>query len=344
MNYEVSLKERKGMLYAHYYEGSKLIKKSLKLKATKQNIAYVQKQIIPSLQGKTAKGEKLFMENKISVFFEKVMRRTESKAPSTRCGYQKGIEHFLKYFSDRDIKTITVLEMDDYIEYLAKKISSASIRLYLMPISMAFNEAIRYQMLTINPVKYAIKPRMVHKERRVYTITQVFRLLEAASNDLKTFLHIGFFTGMRVGEIIALNWEDINFDKKTISVTKSRSDLHGIGKTKSGKNRKVHIINKLEKYLLSIKKDTGNIFDRTYTYYSLRFKALCKELNFFYEGTHNMRHTFASLMLQAKENPLLVKEFLGHNNLTMINTVYAHYIEDKQDCAKFGAILEQYSS
>ena len=46
-------------------------------------------------------------------------------------------------------------------------------------------------------------------------------------------------------------------------------------------------------------------------------------------------------MLQARENPLLVKEFLGHANLNMINSVYAHYIQDIEDCSKFGAILEQ---
>lgn len=47
-------------------------------------------------------------------------------------------------------------------------------------------------------------------------------------------------------------------------------------------------------------------------------------------------------MLKARENPLLVKEFLGHSDLSMINKVYAHYIQDNEDCVKFGAVLEQY--
>lgn len=342
MNYEVSLKERKGILYAHYYEGSRLIKKSLKLKATKPNIAYAQKHIIPNLQMRIAKGEKLFMESKISVFFERVEKRLEGKAPATRALYMLGIRYFFKYFQDKDIRSFTVAELDKYVDYLYSMVSATSVKLYLVPVNMAFDEAIRQQIMTINLLKYAIKPKCVKKERKAYTITQVFRLLEAAEGRLKTFMYIEFFTGMRAGEILALDWSDIDLEKRQISVTKSKSDNFGIGQTKSRKNRRIPIINKLYDYLVAIKQEEGRIFIGGYKEYRLAFKKLCNEIGFFYEGTHNMRHTFASLMLQAKESPLLVKEFLGHANLTMINTVYAHYLEDKQDCTRFGAILEQY--
>lgn len=342
MNYEVSLKERRGILYAHYYEGSRLIKKSLRLKATKPNIAYAQKQIIPNLQMRIAKGERLFMENKVSVFFEKIEKRFADKAPATIAAYNKGLKRFLDYFGDRDICSFTVDELDKYIEHLHKTLTGKTIRLYLAPINLAFNEAIRLQVLTVNLLKYAIKPKVATKERKAYTVTQVWRLLDNAEGSLKTFLYIQFFTGMRAGEIMALTWSDIDLNRKKIMVSKSKSDTYGIGKTKSGKPREIPIINKLADYLSTLGNRNGVLFTYTTAYYRRNFRNLCDRLGFFYEGTHNMRHTFASLMLQARENPLLVKEFLGHTNLNMINTVYAHYIEDKQDCSRFGTLLEQY--
>jgi len=338
MNYEVSLKERKGILYAHYYEGSKLVKKSLRLKATKQNIAYAQKQIIPSLQGKTAKGERLFQENKISVFFERLMKRYENRSIGTQYAYNKGFSLFLEYFGDVNIASISVLDMDSYIEHLHKRISGKTIRLYLASVSLVFNEAIRLDIIHKNPVKYAIKPKIDTPQRRAYTVMQMWQLLDNANDRLKIFLYIGFLTGMRAGEILALTWDDVNMQNKTISITKSLGQ-YGLGKTKSRKDRQIPLINKLFEFLSTLDKKDGYIVGATRMTISSDLKKLCQSLGFFYEGTHNLRHTFASLMLQAKENPLLVKEFLGHTTLAMINTVYAHYIEDKDDCAKFGAVL-----
>lgn len=331
------------MLYAHYYEGSKLVKKSLKLKATKPNIAFAQRQIIPNLQAKLAKGERLFQEIKISVFFEKILKRYEFSSPSTYASYNRGYRCFLDFFGDIDINKISVLDMDRYIEHLNTFICAKTIRMYLAPVSLVFNEAIRLDIVTKNPVRYAIKPKIETPERRAYTVMQMWQLLDKSPEGrLKTFLYFGFLSGMRAGEILALEWSDINFSNNTISVSKSLGQF-GLGKTKSRKDRRIPLIRKLADYLAVCPKNDGFIIGCTRATISTDFKKLCASLGFFYEGTHNLRHTFASLMLQARENPLLVKEFLGHANMNMINSVYAHYIQDIEDCSKFGTILEQFA-
>jgi len=340
LNFDIKIKERNGMLYAHYYEGDKLIKRSLKLKATKPNIAFATRQIIPNLQVKLAKGEKLFQEIKISVFFDKILKRYELTSPSTYASYSRGLRNFLNYFGDVDITKISVLDIDGYIEHLHKTISGKTIRLYLAPLSLSFNEAIRLDIIQKNPVRYAIKPKIETVERRAYTIIQMWRLLDSANGRLKTFLYFGFLSGMRAGEILGLNWSDIDLEKNTINVSKSLGQF-GMGKTKSRKDRRIPLIKKLSDYLQTCDNRNGFVIGCTRATITADFKKLCNALGFFYEGTHNLRHTFASLMLQARENPLLVKEFLGHANLSMINTVYAHYIQDMDDCSKFGAILEQ---
>lgn len=339
MNYEVSLKERGGMLYAHFYENGKLCRKSLKLKATKPNITYAQKQIIPNLQSRLASGKKLLVDMKVSALFEKIMSRGE-RTVSTQKVYRIAFNHFVGYFGDKDISSFCVADIDNYIVYLNSILSGASFRPYLAPISLIFNEAIRLDLIYKNLVMYAIRPKVEHKERKVYSTTQVWRLLDTAQGSLKTFLYIAFLTGMRAGEILALNWSDIDFDKKMISISKSRGQ-YGVGKTKSGKNRRIPMVNTLADYLRPINQESEFVIKYHYASMKLQMRSLCNEVGFFFEGLHNTRHTFASLMLQARENPLLVKEFLGHSDLTMINRIYSHYIEDNTDCVRFSTLLAQ---
>lgn len=337
MNYEISLKERKGFLYAHYYEGGKLCRKSLKLKATKPNIAYAQKQIIPNLQADLAKGKRLFVETSVSVLFDKVMSRG-SRSRSTVRVYEIAFNHFLSYFGDRDVSFFGVLDIDNYIAHLNSILSGASFRPYLAPISLVFNEAIRLDLIYKNPVAYAIRPKVEYKERKVYTTMQMWQLLDNARGSLRVFLYIAFLTGMRAGEILALDWSDIDFNKKVITISKSRGQ-YGFGNTKSGKTRRIPMVNKLYEFLFPMRSDYGLLIKLHYATIKLQMRTLCQKLDFFFEGLHNTRHTFASLMIQARENPLLVKEFLGHSDLAMINKVYAHYIQDNDDCAKFSALL-----
>ncbi|HOI84301.1 MAG TPA: tyrosine-type recombinase/integrase, partial [Campylobacterales bacterium] len=136
----------------------------------------------------------------------------------------------------------------------------------------------------------------------------------------------------------ALDWSDIDFKDKTVSISKNKTQF-GIGLPKNKKTRVIPLINKLAEYLAPIKKDKGLIFDTYYLAINRQMRALCERLGFFFEGLHNTRHTFASLMLQAKENPLLVVRFLGHADMTMLNKVYAHYLEDTDDCNRFSTLL-----
>ncbi|HOI83842.1 MAG TPA: hypothetical protein PKW30_05995, partial [Campylobacterales bacterium] len=134
MNYEISLKERNGVLYAHYYEGGKLFRKSLKLKATKPNIAYAQKQIIPNLQLKLAGGKKLFVKTSVSEFFERILDREQNQGDNTLNSYRVGFRRFLEYFGDRSIESFTILELDKFIAHLSKTLKPSTVKTYLTPI------------------------------------------------------------------------------------------------------------------------------------------------------------------------------------------------------------------
>ena len=108
MNYNVALVERDGMLYVHYRAKGKLVRKSLKLKATKANIAYAEKQIIPNIQIKLASGDNPLQESKISMFFDKILKRYENKAASTSYIYGLSAKYFTEFMGNIDVKDVIV--------------------------------------------------------------------------------------------------------------------------------------------------------------------------------------------------------------------------------------------
>lgn len=134
--------------------------------------------------------------------------------------------------------------------------------------------------------------------------------------------------GLRISELININIEDINFDKKELIV---------MGK---GNKERIVFLNKtsmaaLEKYLNTLDTNKGALFT------NLKGKRLCNNsienicqkafklagLEEYNYTTHTLRHTAATYMYKSTKDILLVKEFLGHSSI-MSTEIYTHVIND----------------
>lgn len=316
------------MLFVEYYRGGERVRKSLNLLESKSNIAYANRVITPEIERKLKYGLD-DREYKLSEFTSIVLSAVkEERKISTYNTYQCAIQKFFKIMGDASID-LRVADIDRYINALKKeKLSSATIMAYLAPISLAFNEAIRIDLIGKNPVTLSRKPTVKNKEVKVFNIFQMQNLLKNANGYLKLYLHFAFFTGARPNEIMALRWSDVS--EKYIHIQRTR-----VGKIenspKSGKDRKVMMLKPLRDFISSYEKKGDAIFDITYVTMSRHFEELVVKLGYERRTLHSIRHTFTSLLAKARENPTLIQHFLGHANLNMINTVYAHYIEDESD-------------
>ncbi|MCQ2725580.1 site-specific integrase [Helicobacter pylori] len=172
-----------------------------------------------------------------------------------------------------------------------------------------------------------------------FSLEEVKSLIEnAPSLRLKAFLMVAFFTGARTGEQLALMWEDINFNEKTITINKSLNELGQITSPKNKPSiREVVLLEPVEKILKELKESEpankkfvfigmpkrSSIFQR-------HFKKLLKTLNLKDRKLYTTRHTFASLMLSQGEEAMWVSKTLGHKDLNTTYKTYSHYIP-KQD-------------
>lgn len=340
---EVKLKTRKNKgkntLFIEYMEGEKRVRSSLHLEDTKSNVAYAYRHIIPEIERKIKAHLKVRVY-KISEFIDIAMEYTkETKKYNTIINYQYGIDKFYKIMGDVNVESTRTVDIDKYIKALIKEgLSSATIALYLAPVRLAFKEAIRSDVIDKNPVQYARRPIVKNKEKKPFTLTQMHTILRKAEGNIKTFLYIAFFTGARTGEILALRWKDVKDSKINICRTLARGQFNS---PKNGKSRTIATLNPLQDYLDTIQKGKSEerIVGFSYELMDRKFKKILKSLGYEKTSLHVTRHTFTSLLLQAKESPTLVQYFLGHESLNMINRVYAHYIEDEQDTTRLENVL-----
>ena len=147
---------------------------------------------------------------------------------------------------------------------------------------------------------------------------------------------------MRLGEILGLQWEDIDFNGKFIHVQRSYK-LGKLSTPKNGRTRRVDmsdmLIESLRSHLLKRKKEAlqeGHevvefVFHRDgkpIAQYSVRytFKRILSRAGLRHIRFHDIRHTFATLLLSQGESPVYVKDQLGHHSIQMTVDVYGHLI------------------
>ncbi|ANT43205.1 integrase [Helicobacter phage DeM53M] len=172
-----------------------------------------------------------------------------------------------------------------------------------------------------------------------FSLEEIKSLIEnAPSLNLKAFLMVAFFTGLRTGEQLALTWEDIDFNEKTITINKSLNELGQITSPKNKPSvREIDLLEPVGKILEELKEsEPANkkfVFiemPKRISVFQRHFKKLLKALNLKDRKLYTTRHTFASLMLSMGEEAMWVSKTLGHKDLNTTYKTYSHYIP-KQD-------------
>ncbi|MEW6230083.1 MAG: site-specific integrase [Bacillota bacterium] len=256
-----------------------------------------------------------------------------------------------------------------YTKMQEQGLSARTIRYTHAVLRNAFAQAVKWQVLPQNPTQHVDLPGRGHKEMQCLSEVQAQRFLEAAQNDpyYPLFL-LAITTGMRPGEYLALRWEDINFEAGTLSVQRTlvkRSGKHiaddsGTGwcfkEPKTSKSRRLiklphgvvqalraHRTKQAEQRLStgSAYRNLGLVFAGEegqpldeHNLVRRHFKPILREAGLPESvRLYDLRHTCATLLLAAGENPKIVSERLGHASVTLTLDTYSHVLPDMQQGA-----------
>lgn len=233
--------------------------------------------------------------------------------------YKSNIASLARFFGDRDIRLLSQKEINEYA-----KQSKQSYKIHFLNrlIEFSRDEGI---ITHLKPLKIRFERQEQTENILPFTLQEVQKILKHTQGELKLYLIIAFFTGMRTGEILALKWGDIDFKCKKIYVGKSREQRGQITTTKTKQVRYVDMLDIVSEYL-SKRATKGDDFIFTYNHITLRkqWYSLLTHLGFKQRAIYQTRHSFATIMLTHKEEVLWISAMLGHKSLS---TTFAHYVK-----------------
>ena len=262
-------------------------------------------------------------------------------------------EHLQKLYNDKVYK-----EGSDK----KSRISARTVKNMHNVIHAALDQAVLNNLVIKNVSNSTVLPKCTKKQIRVLTIDEqkaFVCILDDEKHKLAFLIALG--TGLRLGEVSALKWQDFNFYENTIKIcrtvrrtkifidgrmTKSQL-IYQTPKTDAGnrtipipasivtsikeykKNQNLHILSSGPLYQnndLMFCNEYGVQLDPSSL--SKMFSRLIKKANLDHINFHGLRHTFATRLLEVNEHPKVVQEILGHSDISLTLNTYTHVMPE----------------
>lgn len=291
------------------------------------------------------------------------VKKNEIK-PSTFESYEGIYRNYIKNYliADLPINEIKSLKIQEYYNELFKKgISASNIRKTHKLLHSFFKYAENECFIIKNPCNNTSLPKIkkgnalevinLKKTKFSYFSEEEIPILLEAFKNTKFYNIIIFAlnTGMRQGEILGLQWQDIDFNNEEINVVhslgrvanielhqnKTYSTLLQTPKTENS-IRTIPISENLISLLNSIPRTSNFVFSINDTYIDAKYlqkvwKRTLLENNIPYRKFHDLRHTFATLLLSHGANLITVKELLGHSSVKITEIYLDALPKNKKD-------------
>ncbi len=235
--------------------------------------------------------------------------------------------HLLPFFGRRKLSEIDGRMIEKYKAEKLQKLKPKTINNHLTVLRKMLSLAVEWNLLGHIPaIKWLKTPE---PEFDFLDFEEAERLMKAASPEWKTMISTAVKTGMRLGELIALHWDDVDLVAQKIVVR--RAVARGIiGTPKSGKSREIALSPNVHKTLTSHRHlkgefvfcdEKGNMLTKGSTKWPLW--SACKKAGLRRIGWHVLRHTFASHLVMRGVPLKAVQELMGHATIEMTMR-YAH--------------------
>ena len=226
-----------------------------------------------------------------------------------------------------------------YATLLEAGLSKRSVELVHAVLRASLKDALRMQIVQ-RSVADAVKPPRPERSRMTaLTPQELNELLEAAAaSPIADIIVLAAYTGMRRGEILALQWSDVDMGQEVIYVQRNLVRTGGKTIVKSPKTKRSNRPIPLEPEALEMlakRRKTGVdgwVFARADgrpldpSWVTHRFRAVAQAAGFPNLRFHDLRHTFASILLARGVQPPVVQELLGHESITTTINTYTHVI------------------
>ena len=250
----------------------------------------------------------------------------------------------LPYFGNKRVNDITAADIRQWQNELIKMgYSPTYLKTINNQLSAIFNYAVRYYGLKSNPcAKAGSMGKSKAEEMDFWTGEEFRKFIDSVMNKRLSYMAFMtlYWTGMRLGELLALNPKDVDLEKRTISITKSYQRLGKkdvITPPKTPKSKRVITIPEflaadIKDYMDSLYdlQEDDRLFPITKYYLEHEMQRGIKESGVKRIRVHDLRHSHASMLIELGFSPLEIANRLGHEKVETTLNTYAHLYPNKQ--------------
>ena len=257
----------------------------------------------------------------------------------------------IKPYAISKIKTdkITLKDLQKYFNKLQDHFSANTIKKTYIQIQTCIKFGVIQGIILKNFCPGVALPR-VQKKERINVFSKEEQQLIIENLDLKNIvdciIYFCFYTGLRLGEVLAVKWKDIDNDILTVSRQWRRSteiDKNGERKlvynftelkTKNSR-REIPLLDKVIRLLENIPKTSDLIFSidgkpLDHKKPQRRIKTICKKLEIEERSFHALRHSYATRLFEVEVPVKAVQTLLGHSDIATTLDIYTHVMLDKK--------------
>ncbi|EOL49883.1 tyrosine-type recombinase/integrase [Enterococcus caccae] len=264
--------------------------------------------------------------------------------PSTYASYtNKMTKHILPFLGHLPLQAITTANLNDWIKRIERDLSPNSVRIVYQVMMSCCTAAVKRELILENPCKYVVLPKKTPNNIHAITSQEQRALKEKAVTHPKGLAVIlALETGMRIGEIAGLKWEDIDFSSDTLTVqrtiqriqlmngvNKKTKVIEGTPKSITSK-RTIPLSKNVKSLLAKQKQQTSGDFvlggnkPAEPRLISMWLKKICQSFHFANIRFHQLRHSFATRCLEKGVSIATISALLGHQSTKMTLDVYVN--------------------
>ncbi|MGM0219074.1 tyrosine-type recombinase/integrase [Enterococcus sp. AZ126] len=272
---------------------------------------------------------------------------------STYASYKNKMDvHVLSRIGSIKLQKLKRSDIESLIRKMDQTLKASSIRSIFSVLKNCLRKAISLNLLVENPCMGLELPKTRRKTVQALSIKDQDKLVKEINTNQKFFsIMLALQTGLRIGEICGLKWEDIDFENNTLGVNRTvlriqaednagpKTEIIEVTPKSDNAQRKIPINKSLKKNLLELQKVSMSDYvisnkrkalePRTIAY---RFQIIRKKIGLEKFSFHSLRHTFATRCLEAGGNIATISSLLGHSSTKMTLDCYTNsfFSEERQ--------------